>query len=346
MKYSILSVALASGVMLGMCSCDDYLTETNPNEQTVDTYWTNLNQTNATLNSVYAAFRDEDIFLIPKEGWRSDEAWPGYGRPVPQQARAYNWYVHDIIASDEYVKTKWNAIYKGIFRCNQTIEGLEGLETIDNQTRWDEQMAQARFFRGLFYYYLALAFNNGSVPLVTETANSLDAMSQPLASAEAVEAFYLADLEYAYSMLPASWPADGANQGRPSKGTTATILGNHYMYKGDYTNAETYYDDVIHNAAYGYALVTGENVLKMFTNSGFFMSESILEIAYSSEFNSEYSTWSEQAMGNFLADANTTLGYFPPAWMAYEYKSEEMDTKDVRNYYEDGTLHKLPLRAM
>ncbi len=346
MKYSILSIILAGGITLGLNSCDSNLTQTNPNKQTVDTYWNNLNETNATLNSVYAAFRDQNIFLIPNEAWRTDEGWPGFGRPVPQQIRAYNWYIHDINDSDQYLKLKWNAIYKGIFRCNQTIEGLNKIEGTVDEEQWTLQMAQAKFFRGLFYHYLAISFNNGSVVLVDHTATSLDDMSHELSTAEEVETAYMTDLKYAYDNLPDSWGSDGSNQGRPSKGTAATILGIHYLYKGDYPTAETYFDDVIHNTAYGYKLVTGNDVTKLFTNAEPFNSESILEINYSAKFNSEYSIWDEHNMSNFLSDSNNVLGFFPPAWMAYEYKTEEMDTKDARNMDADGNMHRLPLRAM
>ena len=33
----------------------------------------------------------------------------------------------------------------------------------DEQAEWTSQMAQARFFRGLFHYYLYTTFNNGSI---------------------------------------------------------------------------------------------------------------------------------------------------------------------------------------
>ena len=84
-KYNIFrNIALGALVVSSLSSCEDYLSLSNPNKTTVETFWTDLKDTKSGLYATYAALRNDYVLNIREEAWRSDLCWPGYGRPQPQ----------------------------------------------------------------------------------------------------------------------------------------------------------------------------------------------------------------------------------------------------------------------
>ena len=356
MKLKNIKYITCAALLLSVASCKkDILQETNPNEVSTDIYFTNLKETNTGLNSVYNALLDEDILGIAQEAWRSDMGWPGFGRPIPNGSvkEGINFYFHSVTNSLEYVNNKWQACYKAIFFANQVIEALEKLQptlkTADELALYKVQMGQARFVRGLMHFYLHSAYNKGSVIIRDKVPISADDYNKPLSSSQEVKDFFRADLKYAYDNLPAKYTAI-TDLGRATKGAAATILGTSFLYEKDYPTAKTYFNDVITNTDYGYALVKDLSLL--FTTAGEFNSESIFELAYNTEHNVAISVFGDGVLSNtvgFLSTSNT--GFFMPAWIISAYKNETVDINDPQNYYQDPTspsgkrLYKLSKRA-
>ena len=125
-KYFFVFVAL--GAVLSSCT-EDFLTETNPNELSSDSYWRNLNDTQSGLTAVYASFLNHFILNLPEEGCRSDMGWPGYGRPAPNGSGPVEYYYQTFTSTSPSVMRRWQALYLGIFRANQVIEGLNKIES-------------------------------------------------------------------------------------------------------------------------------------------------------------------------------------------------------------------------
>lgn len=329
-KYNIFrNIALGALVVSSLSSCEDYLSLSNPNKTTVETFWTDLKDTKSGLYATYAALRNDYVLNIREEAWRSDLCWPGYGRPQPQNnAEGWNWYCQNYTNSTVAISSKWDALYISIWRANQVIEALERIkDTVsgDEIETWNIQMGHARFIRGLMYFYLHSSFNNGSVVLRTSTAQSFNL---PLSPAEDVLKFFREDLEVAYDLLPVPQDVTSDYEGLATKGTAATIQGISYLYEKEYSEAEMKFKDVIDN--YGYELE--QDWTKMFTNAGEFNSESILEISYSLDYRQDITTWDMNCMYNRLATLSTSLGGFlPAAWLVNEFLNDKPDNMDSRN---------------
>lgn len=327
-KYIMLVFGLS---YLTSCS-DDFLKETNPNELATDNFWRNLNDTEKGLTSVYASLRNEYVSGITEDTWRADMGWPGYGRPVPTSKGSAQTYHYQLYTNSQpEIQYRWEGAYLGIFYANQVIEALEKIESISDPIRWKEQMAQARFFRGLYHFYLHTDYNYGKIIIRDETPKSLDDFNKDVSPSADVISFFRKDLEYAHENLPAKY-TDVADIGRVTAGAAATILGTSYLYENQIDSAIIMFKDVIENTAYGYSLET--DMTKLFTTKGEFNKESILEIAYNTTAKAELSVWDNFAMTTRMA--NMTLGAtgaYVPAWLAYEYKAEKMDTLDTRNFY-------------
>ena len=343
LKLCIIIVPLG---MLVSCDTEEFLDQRNPNEISKATYWRNLSETQQGLHAVYQTLHKPAVINKIKEILRSDLGYPGYGRPAPTNTESF--YLHTYNASSEEVSDKWQGNYLGIFRANQVIEALNTLVVSDEDLAdWTSQMAQARFFRGLFHYYLYSTFNNGEI-IIRDFVPLTDAdFAKPLSPAEEVITFIREDLEYAYANLYKNGEYPDNDASKVTSGAAATILGTSYLQELDYPTAMPYFEDVINNHGY-----TIENdITKMWTADGEFNSESILEINFSNDnvridlnqFDGDSGTnWLNQQTSN-------TRGAVGSVWATNAYKTEPMDPTDARNYYNDPdtglTLRNVPLRC-
>jgi len=328
------------------CNTDDFLDQKNPNEISEATYWRNLAETGTGLNAVYQTLHHPAVINKIREILRSDMGYPGYGRPAPQNTEPF--YLHNYNASTDEITDKWTANYQGIFRANQVIEALNNLEvTTTEQAEWTSQMAQARFFRGLFHFYLYSTFNNGSIIIRDAVPLTTEDFAKSLSSTEDVIAFIRQDLEYAYANLYKNGSYPDNDVSKVTSGAAATILGTSYLYELNYSAAMPYFQDVISN--HGYKLE--QDLSKMFTTAGEFNQESILEINFSNDnVRIDLPPWTGESGTNWLnQQTSNTRGAVGPIWIANAYKTEPMDPLDSRNYYNDPstglTLRNVPLRC-
>jgi starch-binding outer membrane protein, SusD/RagB family len=343
----LILVLLVSAVF--SCQDNEFLSEKNPNIIAKDNYWKDLNETETGLNAVYKTLHNPSLILVTSEMLRSDMAYPGEGRPFPRNPGEF--YYHQYNGSTQDISNKWQTNYLGIFRANQVIEALDRLTVSSSEeAEWNSQMAQARFFRGLFHFYLYTTFNNGSIIIRDKVPLTNEDFAKPLSSAQDVIDFIREDLEYAYANLYKKGEYPSNDLSRVTSGAAATILGTSYLYELNYTKAMTYFTDVINN--HGYELEY--DMSKLFTTAGEFNKESIFEINFTANFvQSELSPWDGTSGTNWInfqttspTVNNAALG---PAWIIYDYKTEPKDPLDSRNYYTTtaggSALRNVPLRA-
>ncbi|QQY83286.1 RagB/SusD family nutrient uptake outer membrane protein [Tamlana sp. s12] len=344
LKYITLSLLVA---FMASCENNEFLEEKNPNVVSTDNFWRNLSDTNLGLNAVYQTLHNPGVILKFEEILRSDMGYPGYGRPNPENTEEF--YLHLYNGGTDAVLQKWQTNYTGIFRANQVIEALENIKGAEeNPAEWVSQMAQARFFRGLFHFYLYTSFNEGSIIIRDRVPETNEDFSKPLSSASEVIDFIREDLEYAYAHLYKKGAYPNNDLSRVTSGAAATILGTSYLYELDYSNAIPYFKDVINN--HGYSLEY--DMSKMFTTAGEFNSESIFEINFSpDQVRIDLTPWTGESGTNWLnVRTSQTRSATGPAWIAAAYKDEPMDPLDNRNYYNDPvtgnlSLRHVPLRA-
>ncbi|WP_405293582.1 RagB/SusD family nutrient uptake outer membrane protein [Algibacter sp. Ld11] len=334
-----------------MTSCDDnqFLQEINPNEISKANFWKDLSDTGAGLNATYKTLHGHTLLLKNQEILRSDMGYPGYGRPIPN--RVENFHLHTYTQSSDETSDKWRTNYLGIFRANQVIKALLNLEgTVDDEAEWKSQMAQARFFRGLFHYFLYTTYNGGSIILRDKVPVTKDEFAKGLSPAADVLAFVREDLEYAYANLYKKGEYPDGDLSRVTSGAAGTILGSSYLQELNYSKAMTYFDDVINN--HGYELEY--DMSKLFTTAGEFNNESIFEINFTSDnIDVSLAPWDGASGTNWLNQltSNSVKGAaFAPAWAVSAYKNEPMDPLDSRNYYPHPitgvqALRNVPLRA-
>lgn len=113
----------------------------------------------------------------------------------------------------------WIFFYAGINRANFIVEKVPAIEM--DEVRKQQIISEARFLRGLFYFYLGWLY--GGVPIVTSTEINTTA---PRNSLQEVMEQAETDLKFAYNNLPARNIRDG----RVNKYTAAGFLSKLYIY--------------------------------------------------------------------------------------------------------------------
>lgn len=318
-------------------SCSDYVEEINPNEASSDSYWADLEQSDASLTGVYGGMLDSFIVNAWTESLRSDLGILSTLRKGNPNARIVPYYTHTYNSGSFNIHRQWNALYQVIFRANQLIAGLENMDdTLKSNDRWTEQMGQARLLRGMSHFYLHAVYNKGEIIIRDKVPGNIEEFSKPVSTSLEVITFFRDDLLYAYNNLPYAFD----EKSRVDKGVAATILGTSHLYEKEYGLATGYFNDIINNQSdYGYALLTGDDVKLMYTDAGEFNSESIFEINYSTALKLEESQWYEESFNqrNARYSAPNDKGggapehYVAAAWLTVAYATESLDPEDARN---------------
>ncbi len=272
-KYLLIAILLITG----SCS-DDFLTETNPNTITTDSFWLSEDDFQRGLVTAYSGLQYASVgggAMSVNENIRSD-----VGRSFDFYETSFAFSLLDWDASTIYINQRWQELYIGVFRCNQVIDNILAFEANADFTEEEKTniLGQARFLRALFYFWIGNSYRQvilqDKVPVEPEDFN------KPLMDrSELFEAVIRPDLEFAIANLPREW--DENNTGRATWGAATSLLAKAHLYRGDYADAARLFKEVIDSGIYSLTEDIGEN----FTTTGEFNRESIFEISFNATVN-------------------------------------------------------------
>jgi len=159
----------------------------------------------------------------------------------------------NIRAADIPYAAIYTQIYEGIFRCNTVLEHL----SMENELTSDEKKlyeGEAKFLRAWFHFEALKLW--GTPPLVVSTFKSLQTLSVPNATKEALFTQILDDFKVAFENLPEVW--EESNTGRATKWAARAFTGKVNVWQNNMDGAITVFEDVIANgvgAAGKYGLI-------------------------------------------------------------------------------------------
>ena len=330
---SKISLAVILFAVLASCDQDAFLDEVNPNTITTSTFWNSESQFDQALTTVYGAlqFRAISGTLLQHEMILGDiagtESWY---RPFAFRNLTYN-------NGTYYVTDKWNELYIGIFRANQVIQYAAEAEDAFSEGQRELIEGQARFLRA--FYYFQLVHSYGGAVIHTKVAETKEDFAKPFSTIEEVNnSIIIPDLEYAIASLPEQWT--GEDVGRATWGAAMSMLGKVYLYDEDWTQAASKFKEVIDSGNYSLTA----DIMDNFTHENEHNSESIFEVAFSSELNpgapgdavddtptesGAEATSIAQALGQLNFGAFNTL--LPSYYLHELFTADEMDPSDPQN---------------
>lgn len=189
---------------------------------------------------------------------------------------AVNTYSPLMTAQNDVVQNFWAVCYRGIANANVAIKYIQKAPVSDEVK--NKAVSEAKFLRGLFYFYLVQLY--GGVPLPTEAENpEADAKGgYPRSNVDDVYKLIISDLQFAAANL--SSKADSSrNTGKANKEAAMALLGKVYLTRKDYSNAKAAMEPLLTAANVGLMA----NYADLFVEANENNRESLFEIQFSNE---------------------------------------------------------------
>lgn len=204
---------LTALMLLPAASCsDNWLSLSDPNLESSDTFWQTEEQFQQGLYAGYATLRRPGVF----SRWfhilmilRSDEGWSNSPNAEFQAVANFKMRGYSY-EGNESVNLPWQETSQMIYYVNQVIDNVidHGYNVMEKETA-DGILGQAYFLRGIAFWYMAGTY--GRFPRQTSSIHDGEILEQ-----EALWKQALDDFTEAAAALPESWPSSEA--GRPTKG--------------------------------------------------------------------------------------------------------------------------------
>ena len=272
-------IIILSATLLLLVSCSDFLNirpeGTNPSEGMDYTKSENVFKP---VSAAYSVLRSYDLIGFPYicvQEITSDDADKGSTPDDNPDANSLDLFtVNDI---NPLVNSQWVGFFNLISAANNAIYQMSLFKksTENSQTLSDIRVceADARFLRGIAYYYLVRLF--GGVPIVDKvmTAEELAGLERPTTAK--VWEFLEADLQDAIDNLPASWSKVFA--GRATKYTAMAYKAKAHLYQGEYAECAALCDEIIADKAYSLM----SDFRHVFSMEGELCKESVFEVQVS-----------------------------------------------------------------
>ena len=333
MKYKIfnyIAVFFSLAVVTTSCVDNEDLTQLDPNNDAVDSFWKTDQDALEGINAVYGSLltdgtymRSTPLLLDAKaDDSRTNSPWPsmynvGHFNSNVADAAIYGW------AFETY--------YQGIYRANQVLTNVPDIEFEDAALK-NRILGQAYFLRGLYLFHAVNMFKNVPIPLDVEVYH-------PQKSNEEGWAQVIADFKTASELLPNSYVGitglDAGQKGRATKGAALGYLGKAYLFTKDFTNAKTTFKQVIDLGVY--SLVS--NYRDNFTTANENNLESLFEVQFSRDAGGVDLGWGGAPASGWGKTSARAITYAPrafgwtdvqPTWTLFnEFQEEKTKTGDV-----------------
>lgn len=197
------------------------------------------------LTNIYGQMlnKNTNYFLPLYTGFAGDEL-KNYSTNVP----AIQMYQNAQQPIDAASNTFWNDSFNFIYMANAVWEGCEQSTALSYDVK-KQLMAEARFIRAFWYFYLVNFY--GDVPLLTTTDYKANAVAKRTATFDVYKQI-IADLEYAASNLNAGYVDATTKQTyseriRPNLFAAKALLARVYLYNHEWAKAEENASAVIGN---------------------------------------------------------------------------------------------------
>jgi hypothetical protein len=248
---------------------------------------------------------------------RSDDGWGSSGWDQIFMSTNFNVTNYDA----EPINHAWAHLYRGIYRANQVIANVPGIQM--DETLKKRYIAEAKFWRGVYYFNLVSLW--GTAPLVLQPSKPTDlpGNSNPTQLWAQVEK----DFTEAIPDLPVSY--DNNNIGRVTKGAAYGFLGKTYMQQKKYQQAKDALAWLVEGP--GAAIY---NLVPNYADNFSFTTENNAESVFEIQFKAQQSVTDED-------DPNSNMGnqrepFFGPGtafgtgfndlemhrWVIYEFMQE------------------------
>lgn len=271
-------------------------------------YYETEEQLELALNGVYDILGQNALYgnyLISFNGEEADEGF------YAKKSVVSGVQVCNTSISDNNVLSLWQALYEGISRANFLLENIDKPEIVE---RKDAIKGEALFLRA--YYYYLLVSNWGDVPLMLESAKTMEDNNIPRTSSVKIYQQIVADMQAADSLV--SDISDIGYGGRVSKSAVRGILARVYLTwagypikdESKYVEARKWALKVMEDKKARHEL--NPDFKKLFINYAqdkYDYKESVWEVEFWSNGTGSYKEYGRVGNNNGIITTNEEIGY-------------------------------------
>ena len=243
MKTAAFFLLLLLGGGLLVTGCAD-LVQTNPNEETTDTFFENEEDAVRAVNATYSllitfngTYGQWDFFT---EDQRTDIS---FSNSPWTDLSNFSKFIFAAGYDFEPNYQTWFDQYALVARANRVIANVPEIEM--SPALRARLVGEAKFLRALMYFNLVSLY--GDIPMPLEPAAAEDRPEQR--SAEEVWVQVEQDLQEAQDVLPESYAAE--DQGRATSGAATALLARTYLQQRKWDDAAEAFAQVINSGNYG-----------------------------------------------------------------------------------------------
>ena len=225
-RINIIIALFLTVFLLPSCTKDFLELEPKVNQLEANFYKTEADAFNS-LVSVYDALSVQNWQFVPiMSDIKSDDTFAGGDNSGTDMIQYQEQERFDIDKNNDAVNALWSRCYTGIYRANQLLEKLDGVEWSSEENKLRIE-AEIKFLRAYFYWDLARHY--GWVPILTEVASDIEALKGVVQNTPAeVYAQVASDLMFAINNLPET--LTDAEIGRANKYIAKALMVRIHMY--------------------------------------------------------------------------------------------------------------------
>lgn len=290
MKKVFIITGLASLLFTSACK-KDFLDRNSLSQLAENNFWQNAKDAQLGVNGIYDALQDRVLYSgnlngnagIPIFDGIGDNAFGNYKFEGPGAFMEGN-----VDAATPWFNAFWTALYRGIARANAAITNIEKMpaSVIADDER-NTLLGQAKFLRALFYFNVAVFFEEAPLILDVQT---LETAYVPKNTYAEISTAIIADLTEAAAALPNIYPAD--QFGYATRGAALGLLARFHLYNKNFSGVLAATEPML---TMGYSL--SNNYSTLFTPAG----ELTKEIVFSVRFVQDQSSNGETFSATFAA---------------------------------------------
>ncbi|TAD86011.1 MAG: RagB/SusD family nutrient uptake outer membrane protein [Bacteroidetes bacterium] len=271
-------------MFLGLGCSKDFLNKTSLSQIAEASFWKDERDAQLAVNGIYDALQNRVIYSGTLNNFRAaafpifdalgDNCYGSYKFEGPGLFMESN-----IDPTDDWFRTLWSGLYRGIVRANVAIENISAMpNSVFPPSRKADLIAQAKFLRALLYSNLAIYYEDVPLILKSQTVAEASVPKNPFAE---IRDSVIKDLTEAIVDLPISRPA--AQRGYATRGAALGLLARFQLYNKNYSAVLAATEPML---TMGYGLFN--NYLTLFTPAGEATNEIVFSVTFdeNSAFNS------------------------------------------------------------
>ena len=229
-KILLYTLGLAGALSLSSCA-EDFLDQENSYQLSPDSYFDSddavATATYPLYNYVWYDFNDK--FYYGMGDGRANNITAQYSNYI----YPYTNFTENSLSQG--LSEAWGSLYSVVSQANNTIVNIDTkCKSGVSQTAKDQGKAEARFMRGLAYWYIGTLWGCGII--YENTSDMVNNYVVPAQPREDVIEFAIRDMEYAAAYLPESSPATG----RVNKYAAYAMLSRFYLSMAGLTTSGIY----------------------------------------------------------------------------------------------------------